>query len=627
MRLDEEHAKSPVDVAAMPEAAETVAPEVNPQIVDLQDSVEALETAEAISAVLRRIGKIGLYGAGAAFAVTLPAMAGAAAVRDMPAVHSSIVGLETTSTVQVGQPYSRLDAGLIGSISTPEHRNFLGFNFGMDVSVQGDNVNLSESTTRNVLGEVLSNPQPEIDRIVGETTAEARDRFVLAGGKMLAFEAAAGALVFGSRRLFGPRGELLSNNGQRRFYNWAAKPLLAGISAVYVIGPAATNGAAPILSPDRTHIQADPALQGTGLQGFQLNGPIENAAPTLANGFEPSQKESDKTSADVIKLLRHRPNLMAQLHRPGVITAEQGDDIQDRSSMAQQVGALGEALGVKHIWLTGDISTISQIGFGSYLMDIINHYSGGISTWMMDGDHDTKLTNYYASLDNFNVADNKTHDVDGMPVLFLNSIYISTLGADGIPTVRRDPNVSATQAVDNAANEICETNPVIVALHDYKEAKQIVAQLATKDNKNCNIDLPTFITGRSFEQLGAISITVPGKGTAVIFVSGSTGAHNSTSPQFGNIPIDAPVNVYAINKTTHEVDVVTFTYHPNGKVSVPDGMTMISPPQTGVSNLSSGKRAGQDAQSNAGGKLKNRAPVISRSQSRHRGTTRQSRIR
>jgi hypothetical protein len=518
---------------------------------------------------LSKLGKIGLRATAALFAVAAPVTAGLHSVETMQPTHTSVVGLETTSSVGVGQDSSSLDTGVSGSLMSSAHRNALGINFGMNISVHGEDLDLGDSTTRNALGEIFSRPEPEIDRIVSETTADARDEFLLESGKVLGYELLAAGLVFGSRRFFGARGELLSDDQQQMFYRWFARPVVAAFFAGAVIAPA-IQGAEPLLHQSHNQIVADSTFDGTAMQGMQLKGLIHSALPTIINGFQPSEKLNDVTSQNALNLIASRPDLQPQ---EGWTNWLQVDDLQDRSSMAQQAGVAAKALNVKFILLSGDESTITQIGFGSYIMDTVRHYSGETDTWLVDGDHDTSRTNYYASLDGFHVADNKTRDVGGIPMLLLNSISISTLGVNGIPTVDREPGVDSEKWITDALKEIQESNPQVVSMHDYKAAIDLAKAAIIAGHP-----IPFIDAGRSFKQLGPITVNVPGhKGSTVVFVSGSSGGHNNTSPEFGNIPIPSPVNLFSRNDTTGQVNVVTITYHPDGTVTASQPTEIVAP--------------------------------------------------
>jgi hypothetical protein len=110
-------------------------------------------------------------------------------------------------------------------------------------------------------------------------------------------------------------------------------------------------------------------------------------------------------------------------------------------------------------------------------------------------------------------------------------------------------------------------------MHDYKAAIKLAKAAIIAGHP-----IPFIDAGRSFEQLGPITVRVPGhKDETVIFVSGSTGAHDNTSPEFGNIPIKAPANYFMRNDTTGEVKVVTFTYHPDGSVTASDPRQIVPP--------------------------------------------------
>jgi hypothetical protein len=217
-------------------------------------------------------------------------------------------------------------------------------------------------------------------------------------------------------------------------------------------------------------------------------------------------------------------------------------------------------------------------------MDTVRYEAGdNIEKWTDEGNHDTKQTEQYAKLAGFNVADNETHDVAGVPMLFLNSVDVSTLSTDGLASALRDPTIDTDKAVANATQEICDTHPVVVFAHDKNYVDAIINAL-----KNANCSLPAlFDTGRSFKQLGATEITGPDGKTSAKFVSGSSGGHYDTNIQFGNILVKSPINLFALDPSTDEVKYATFNYHPNATVTAPYDLSELVPPQEG-STMSNG---------------------------------------
>jgi hypothetical protein len=419
----------------------------------------------------------------------------------------------------------------------------------------------------------------------------------IGGGAMLTFELVAGGILIGRRRHYGPKGEYLLDDDQGRF-NRRESRALAGLTGALILVPAML-GSQPIVHPTHGNIAPDPALADTGMHGAQLDGIVQNVAPTLISAMEPTEKFDELTADNARKLVAERPNLVP---KEGWVYFLQADDLQDRSGMARQLGVLAKSLGVNFIAMTGDWSTISQFGFGSYLMDTVRYEAGdNIEKWTDEGNHDTKQTEQYAKLAGFNVADNKTHDVAGVPMLFLNSVDVSTLSTDGLASVLRDPTIDTDKAVANATQEICDTHPVVVFAHDKDYIDAIINAL-----KNANCSLPTlFDTGRSFKQLGATGITGPDGKTSAEFVSGSSGGHYDTNIQFGNILVKSPINLFALNPATDEVKYATFTYHPNATVTAPYDLSELVPPQEGIT-MSNGATHQAESKAEAGAKVSTR---------------------
>jgi hypothetical protein len=519
---------------------------------------------------LRAAGRLALRCAAGTVLVAAAPLSAVAAAEYGPATHTTAAGLDATSHIKLLHDTSTLDLGVFGNIRFGRHKDVLGLSIGMDSRINGSQLNLNDPTVRAATGQILNRPEPEMDRIIRTTTKDTLEHAAIGGGAMLTFELIAGGILIGRRRNYGAEGEWLED--QQRHFNRRESRALAGLAASLILVPTVLGGHV-MSSPEHGSVVADPALENTALHGAELDGIIQDTAPTLISAMQKTEKLDEVMAQNTVKLVGERPGLMPQ---EGWTYFLQADDLQDRSGMARQFGVLAKALGVNFITMTGDWSTISQLGFGSYLMDTVRYESGGnIPTWIDDGNHDTNQTNQYAKLAGFNVGDNKTHSVNGVPMLFLNSIDVSTLGAEGLASELRDPNIDADKAVQNAVKEILETKPQIVFMHDNHEATAL-AEACIK----AGYAIPFIVTGRSFNQVGPQTITVDGfDGSTKMFTSGSSGGHKDTTIEFGNILVNSPINLFARNNATGQINYATFTFHPNGSVTAPETMTEIVPPR------------------------------------------------
>lgn len=526
-----------------------------------------------------RVGRMAVRSMIAGLALTAPVAAGLAGVTFGPSTHTTFAGLEATSHARLGQDASNLDLGILGSVQSARHNSYAGIDVGVDIQINGDQLSLDDAATRAALGQVLSRPDPEIEHVGRATARSTAEHFGIGAGTMLGLEVMAGGIILGRRRFYGRGGEKLM--AEQIGWNRLESKILAGVGILALAGTC-TIGLAPVAHPNHQTVVPDVALMGTPLQGMQLKGALHDVAPVLISATEPQQKLTETMTTNTQELIAQRPNLLPQ---DGWTYFAVADDLQDRSSMATEFGVLGKELGLDFLAMNGDWSSFNKFGFGSYMMDTVRYESGGIETWSVNGDHDNELTNQYAIQAGMQVGDNKTHLVNNIPMLFLQSVRVSQLGAQNGSTLRY-PDIDAETAINNAVQEICDTHPGVILVHDHREGRPI-AIAAIK--AGCAV--PAIIDGRSFEYVGPSVITVPGyPGQTVEFTLGSSGAHTDTSIDLGPIRVPAKIVEFALNNTTGELAYAPFTYHPDGTVTAPESLTtLIAPsvPDTDVPALQS----------------------------------------
>lgn len=497
--------------------------------------------------------------------------------------HISAAGFETTTHPRFGWSHSEVNFGATGRAEGDPHLHFPGMNFGLKVSTDGSNFNLGSPTTRAAVSQILSHPDPEIDKAKRAYLLSFPDHGLKGFAGVLAVELFAYSRWQRRRRNFIGADNL--NEEQRKDIESGTR-MRIGAAALVLATSVGYNVYLYAIPHDPT-IVADPSLDGTPAQGWELKGSTPGLIQVFQEG-KSTEKFDELTESNLKKLLATRPDFQA---KDGWTTMVRADDFQDVAGMARQEGVISKEIGADAQAVTGDEA--DEKGNASYEDDELRFESDYIDTFLELGNHDNTQTIQSAKLSGVNVGDYTVRNINGIPMLFLPSIDVSVANSDAIGSILRDPNLDEAAATQKAVDVMCKDHVEQLYGHDNSWLKKvaIAAIMRAKQDKNPGCVPRLVVDGRTFTPIPIHTISVSHHPqTTVEDPLLSSGGHNTTAISTGPITIDSPIEIIRENNTTHEIQEVIIMFHPDGTVTAPMTMKTIVPPGSPDSALGSPRK-------------------------------------
>ncbi len=484
------------------------------------------------------------------WSVTFPLACAVVAVAHAPPGHVEIAGQKVSVTPVLGRDTSRL---LGGALVRPEHAHIgvIDKDIGVDVDADWNQLIPSDKQTRAYLTSLWEDPTPQIGRIQDA----ARRSVVLAAGTGLG----AGVLVVAAtwsgwwlrrRRLRGYTAEEATFvRRHNRRLRWSLAVL--GVLSVVAVDTVAVGEYRHV---DHHVVQSSPIFAGTTLEGTEVNGLAAEVLPFLSI-LRPRSTFYDTVADNLTKAIAAQPSLRRTGDEVVLVLAE---DFEDVNGMARQVGLAADLLDASFIALTGDL-TFAGLAVETYIIDTVDYYSNDTPVYFTPGLHDTPVVVDAARARGWHVAEGATVDVDGLSMLTAPDPRISTVGDFGTGNTLRDPDTDVDQFVADTVAKTCADQPDLVLLHDHVLGSRIAESGCQK---------LAVLDGRSFHFVGPQVLQTTSGSTTTEFTGGSTGGHESTTPDPGVITGPARFAILTIQPHTGRTSYAVVTVQPDTSVTV-----------------------------------------------------------
>jgi hypothetical protein len=498
-------------------------------------------------------GKVAVAAFLAAGALSFSAASGIDAVALGHPERVTIAGQEA-GIKPAGQDYSNID----GLFIFEDHKTILGKDIGLQIDADLNNFVPQNKQQRTALQELWQDPAPAVERI----QAAGVDYIKKWGGG----GAAGGLVIFGIAA-----GIALSERHKQRKYTPEELALLrthnrprdiAAVTLGGIVASSVYGGSAYAIMHNEHHtIIPETSLAGTPLAGTEARGLAQKFVPVIVGLFDPRQKQFyDQAEANLKKAIADRPDLQPDANE---ISITLGDDPQSVGGILRLMGVYGKETHASSIYLTGDLTDFGT-AYESYIIDNVSYYSEHIPVLATQGPHETDtIIQAEEDNDDFTVADNKTHDTDGLLVLGLNDPRKSTVGQFGTTYELRDPDVTVEQFITDAVQEVCDQHPQLTMMHDHDLAEQIITQAQA-----AGCPLPMVLTGRSYNFVGPQYHEAPDGQSTTELILGSSGGHIDTDPHPGIIESTATFVQLLIDSDTSTTHYVVISLTPEGKLTI-----------------------------------------------------------
>ncbi|MDH2413188.1 hypothetical protein [Nocardioides sp. CER19] len=488
----------------------------------------------------------------AALLLVLAPVAGAVvAVRFAPPGHASVAGQSVAVKPVIGRDTTVIQGG---AIVRPEHAHVgllgLGTDIGLDLSLDWNRLIPQDKQTRAYLTQLFDDPAPAMAEIREAARTYVVRWAAIGFGTVLAIEIGGVLLVRQRRRRLAALSPEVA--GAVTAYNARLRTVVAASCAVALVSLHAV-AAHVIADPDERAVVGSPFFNGTALAGTEVNGLVAEVVPFLSV-LEPHSAFYDKASDNLDAALGGTD---LRVNKDDVLFIA-GEDLEDVNGMARIMGRAAKLTGADFIAYSGDL-TFAGKAIESYLLDTIDYYSDNVPVEFAPGLHDTPEIVRAADARGWRVADNRTHDVQGISLLSLADPRVSTVGDFGSGTVEREDGVGVPEFLDAATREACSTKPDIVLLHDHL----LGARLAQQGCQTAMV-----LDGRSYRLIGAQEHTTDDGRTSLEYTQGSAGGHVTTAPNPGDIQHPATFEAFSVNPDTKALHVSVFTVRPDASVQV-----------------------------------------------------------
>jgi len=461
----------------------------------------------------------------------------------------------------LGQDTSRL---LGGALVRPEHAHIdpIGMDIGVDVDADWNRLIPSDERTRQYLVALWDDPTPQIGRI-----QDAARRHLITWS-IVGF--VAGVVVIGGIGLFlrvRRRRLLRYPSEQARFVQHHNRRLRWTLSVVGICLLLALDGLALriYLHEDHHTVLSSPLFLGTTMEGTEVNGLMAEVLPFLSI-LRPRTTFYDTAAENLEVAIEARPSLRRAEDEVVFVLAE---DFEDVNGMARQVGLAAQLVDASFIALSGDL-TFAGLPVETYIVDTFDYYSENRPVYFAPGIHDTPAVVEAAQARGWHLPDGKTWDIDGLSLLAAADPRISNVGDFGAGDVLRDPEVDIEAFVANTVDQVCESRPDFVLLHDHVLGRRI-AEAGCQE--------VAVLDGRSFQFVGPQQVTTVSGDSTTEFTGGSTGGHVDTKPDPGVITHPARFAILTSRPDSGDVRYSVVTVAPDATVTVTPEISLDVPYQ------------------------------------------------
>jgi hypothetical protein len=521
-----------------------------------------------------RGAKLALKAGAAVLAFMAPAVAhGINNVEAHPSTHvpMHIAGTEVTATIQSGSNVVNITA-LGQKFTNYSHARLGSKDIGYDVNLDASNIteqnrhwNLDGPTIQELSAQFsnLSAQKHEITEAVAQNTTH---NFEVGLAEALAAElTVAGAFLYGRRRL-----KTFSGDPQKQA---AAAEYFRGLKP-YAIGAAATVASIPLahlgysyFSPNQPEpVIADPALIGTPLEGWEVNGPfkpvIDAALPNVSKFIQQKNDFYDAAEKNFASAFRDKYETTRLEKKDGVVRVIFEDDPQGIDGTQVIVGEAAKAYNADVVLVGGDLNT-SGSKIETDVADALYDHAHGIPVGASLGHHDDLATIDIEKEHRFTVSNDTIQKIGPLAVYGINDA--ERIDGFGLNAYDIHPGITDTEVTQKAIDYLCsdavqKMNPKpVVLVHD----KAIGTPIA---RTGC---VSTVLTGRVYEATPPIRYA---DGTTE-FISGSTGGHgfNEGMQIWGIIKNPATFHEIELDQKTNEVlryDTITISNESDADVSI-----------------------------------------------------------
>ncbi len=546
------------------------------------------------SAHLGRYGKAGLRCAGALLAVGAPIAHGINSVANESPTHVPvhIAGADVTVDIQPGSNVANVTA-LGQRFTSYSHlkvgRKDIGYNIDADttnITKADPNFTLNSETIKNILGR-FTDLTAQKHEVMEAVKKHSEQEFAIGAGEVLGGELlAAGAVgfIFWRVKKFSP--DSTKQAAVREFLINDMRPYALGVAGVALSVPMLHLGYSYATPNKPETVTADPAMAGTPLEGFEVNGvgksALDTVVPNLRSFIANTNAYYANAELNFTKEFRAQYGTESLAKQPGVYRMIYADDLQG-IPMGKLLGLAAHLYNADLIDAGGDVNG-TETSEETDVADTLYDSAKGIPVVWVRGHHDDPNTVQIMKERGFTQADSSIQKVGPLTIYGVNDA--ETIDGLGLPAHEITPGVDNAQLTNKAIDYLCSdavqklaVKPIVIA-HDNAIGTPIA-------ETGC---VPTVLTGREyFEQPPVNYGSVDGHQTTE-FISGSTGGHgpNEGIHIFGTPKYDATFHMLDIDaKTQRILDYRLIT------VSSDQGATVTFGPTVKIDQIQSEKLAPQ----------------------------------
>ena len=417
---------------------------------------------------------------------------------------------------------------------------------------------------------LFSAPQAQIDQVVEGMSKEILSRWALAiciiSGVLVA-----AAFILGPIRLAGIG---------RAF---AGKELIGiGLVTILVLG---SVGTAVLTRPKS--LDADPAFDGTPLEGSQVTGRLGGVIDTAFKAVKDFSDDNDAFYDEVLANLRSQWDTRpltgnwsdrgmvppATADQPGngqaggqnqpvnadVSTFVFGSDLHCNIGMARVVGAVAR-MSQADAYIDGGDVTMTGTSAENYCLDVLDdELPDKLPRMIVKGNHDSTETTDHAKLRGWMVLNDSTAEMSGV-TFFGGPDPRRTVFGSG-PQLETD--LTADQYAQKLSTEACASDFDIMLIHD--------ARIGAPALRNGCAEYS--LSGHWHKRIGPEEL-----GNGVRYVSSTTGGALANALTPGPLKMDAELSILRVdNRTKRPIDVQVVTVSSDKKVTIEPWATFPRP--------------------------------------------------
>ena len=413
---------------------------------------------------------------------------------------------------------------------------------------------------------LFSAPQAQVDQVVDGMSKEILSRWALAIC-IISGVVVAAAFILGPVRLAGIG---------RAF---AGKELI-GIVLVTIL-VLASVGTAVLTRPQP--LDADPAFDGTPLEGAQVTGRLGGVIDTAFKAVKDFSEDNDAFYDEVLANLRSqwgtRPltgnwsdrgmvppadadrsgNAQAQPLSADVSTFVFGSDLHCNIGMARVVGAVAR-MSQADAYIDGGDVTMTGTSAENYCLDVLDdELPDQLPRMIVKGNHDSTETTDHARIKGWKVLNDSTAGMSGV-TFFGGPDPRRTVFGSG-PQLETD--LTADQYAQKLSTEACASDFDIMLIHD--------ARIGAPSLRNGCAEYS--LSGHWHKRVGPETL-----GSGVRYISSTTGGALANALTPGPLKMDAELSILRVdNRTKRPIDVQIVTVSPDKKVTIEPWVTFPRP--------------------------------------------------